>query len=170
MDAYKSRSIWGAWWSLPGETQSRYFSSAEVRFIKRYGARLDQIASMVVEPKNEGEQHFLKVCLRNAMPKNDAERLWLRAQLVCRYEQSIERAARADLAEHENATLRHELTSMQQAVLEAESVTMEMINELKMHRDEIPRRVDICNVRWASPLFSLSASPDRPMFEFRECR
>lgn len=155
VDAYKARSVWGAWWDLEPETRARYFSGAEMRFIQRYGSRLDKIACMVELPSTLAEQHFYDVCMGNATPRNDSERLWLRVQLVCRYDRSIAMAARADALEYELGPLQKEIMALRRDLRGAEACAMDAINELRMHTgDEPGPRPSICNVVHASMRFA----------------
>ena len=153
VDAYKARSVWGAWWSLEPETRVRYFSGAEMRFIQRYGSRLDKIASMVEEPNTAAEQHFYEVCMGTATSRNDSERLWLRVQLVCRYERSIALAARAETLEYELGPLQQENMSLRRDLRDAEKLAMDAINELRMHTGG-PPPLSICNVVHATMRFA----------------
>lgn len=157
VDAYKARSVWGAWWDLPDETRARYFSGAEVRFVQRYGSRLDKIASMVEAPTTAAELHFYEVCVGNATSRNDTERLWLRVQLVCRYERSIALAARAEALEYELGPLQKENMALRRDLRDAELLAMEAIRELKMHTGEAQRpRPSICNVVHATMRFGMA--------------
>lgn len=171
VDEYKSRSMWGRWWSLSADAKSRYFTKDERAWINRYGARLDEIACMAVEPRNDRERQFLAVCLRHELPQTERQRLWLRAQMVCRYEDSLERAARTDLAEHRNAAMRGELQQLRIDLRAAEHEAMQIVTELRMLRgDDGPevRRAD-ANATWVTPRFRSSATGEPVARPYRPC-
>ena len=148
----------------------RYFTSDERKFLRRYGAKLDDIACMRVTPANDDELHFLQECQRQSEPRTARERLWLYVQLVCRYERSLQRAARTDLAEHDTEVLRIENRRLQIDLTTLEREYMDILRELKMERGEEALKRPICNVVWASPRFRMrTASPDWTMFAFGEC-
>ena len=120
VDAYNARSIWGAWRKLSAETRARNFNADEITWIRRYGARLDEIACMRVAPRNERERQFLLVCVGDCLPTTDRERLWIRAQIVCRYEGSVERASRCLRAEEAAAALAAECARLRRDLRECE--------------------------------------------------
>ena len=80
VDEYKARSVWSAWWALDETLRRRYFTRDERAFITRYGARLDELASYRDGPRNEKEEHFLRVCGGEEEPESPRERLWLLVQ------------------------------------------------------------------------------------------
>ena len=47
----------------------------ERKFIRRYGARLDELACMRSLPSNDDEQHFLWVCMGQTEPRSRTDRL-----------------------------------------------------------------------------------------------
>lgn len=170
VDAYKADSVWGSWWTLAEATRRRYFTADERKFIRRYGAKLDEIACMRANPVNDDELHFLQVCQRQAEPRTARERLWLYVQLVCRYERSLQRAARTDLVEYENDALRIENRALRADMTALEREYMEILSELKMHRGEEVLKRPVCNVVWMTDRFRMrAASPDWTMFAYREC-
>ena len=77
VDAYKAASIWEAWWTLEKSTRRRYFTAAERKFMRRYGAKLDELSCQRVNPRNDDDHHLVLVCLGQAEPRSDLERLWL---------------------------------------------------------------------------------------------
>ncbi len=172
VDAYKAASVWGAWWSLEPEIRARFFNADEQRWIRRYGARLDSIACMIEQPRNDAEKHFFTVCQGDAMPRNDRERLWLRVQVVCRYQRALERAARTDLAEHQVSALAAEVATMRWIVKDCEEVAAEVLEELAVERGEeyAMRRRSVANVRYATSLFERDeplVGPPTVRFMFR---
>jgi uncharacterized protein YifE (UPF0438 family) len=156
VDEYKARSIWGLWWALGEETRQRFFNDDERKWIRTHGAKLDEIACLVRVPSGDKEGHFLQVCLGHAPPRNERERLWLRAQLVCRHHLIADRAARADLAEHRAAAGAAENAQLRRDLREAESVAMECIEEVRMltGRNWTPPKRSWCNVDWVTPRFA----------------
>ncbi len=151
VDEYKARSAWGAWWSLSEPVRRRYFTHDERLFVTRYGARLDELACMRVVPRNDAERHFVQVCIGELEPSGDRERLWLRVQLVCRYERSVTRAAEADLARHDAAALRAENRALKAQVDHLEGYVHQLFNELR-HYTGTPS-FPTCNVVHASLQF-----------------
>ena len=136
VDAYKARSMWGAWRGLKHEVRDRYFNADEIAWITRYGSRLDQIACMVAVPRNEREKHFLGVCSRHYGPINDRERLWLRAQMVVRFEGALERSARCDQAEELAAGLAARCQQLAADLKDAEEVGAEFLPQIWMMQGE----------------------------------
>ncbi len=110
---------------------------------------------MVELPRSDAEKHFLAVCNGDVVPRTDRERLWLRVQVVCRYEQALQRAARTDLAEHQAAALAAEVAAMRWLVQDAEEMAAELLEEIAVTRGEAYalRRRSIENVRYATSLF-----------------
>lgn len=151
VDEYKARSVWGAWWSLAEPVRRRWFTFDERLFVARYGARLDELACMRVVPRNDAERHFVQVCIGEVEPSNDRERLWLRVQMVCRFERSIVRAAEADLARHDAAALRAENRALKAHVDHLERHVIELFDELR-HYTGVPS-FPTCNVVHASLQF-----------------
>ena len=170
VDEYKARSVWGRWWSLSEEVRRRYFTADERKFMRRYGARLDELASLAVAPRNADEEHFLEVCARRAEPRNARERLWLIVRLVCLFEESLDRAARTDVAEHQAAALYAENRSLRRELRENERDYMEILGHLQMIRGDDGPPKAIGNVSCMTPLFRLSTSLDRPMFAYLTCQ
>ena len=134
VDAYKAASVWAIWWDLSEATRRRYFTTEERKFIRRYGAKLDEIASMRTEPANDDERHFLQVCMGHEEPRHANERLWLYVRMVCRYEGALERATRADLTEFENNAPRIEIRTLKADRIAREREYMEFLSELRMER------------------------------------
>ena len=155
VDAYKAASIWGAWWTLEESTRRRYFTADEHKFMRRYGAKLDELSCQRTNPRNEDEHHFVLVCLGQAEPRSDRERLWLYAQMVCRYERSLLRAARTDLVEYENAALRIENRSLRVDLQTLEREYMELLSEWRVATGEQQPRQPVCNVVWMTSAFNL---------------
>ena len=154
VDEYKARSVWSAWWSLDEKLRRRYFTKEERAFITRYGARLDELACLRDNPRTEKEVHFVKVCIGDEEPDSPRERLWLLVQLVCRYQRSVDRAARADLAEHDAFALRAENNALKAKIDHFERHVVTLTRELKAAMAERPQ--SICNVVYASLLFRRS--------------
>ena len=148
VDEYKARSIWGKWWSLSEETRRRYCNDDERRWIRRYGAKLDEIACLISALRTERKKHFLEVCEGRADPSNERERLWLRVQIICRFPEVAERSARADLAEHRNAALEAEILQLRRDLRDSESCVMEILEEPRMNGGHFDtrRRRSVCNV------------------------
>ena len=136
VDQYKARSIWGAWRGLRQEIRELYFNADEIAWITRYGSRLDQIACMVAVPRNEREKHFLGVCLRHHGPTNDRERLWVRVQMVVRFEGVLERSARCDQAEEIAAGLAARCRQLEADLKDAEEVGVEFLPQIWMMQRE----------------------------------
>jgi uncharacterized protein YifE (UPF0438 family) len=151
VDEYKARSVWGMWWSLDEKLRRRYFTREERAFITRYGARLDELACHRDNPRNDKEQHFLQVCVGTAEPESPRERLWLLVQLVCRYQRSVDRAARADLAEHDAFALRSENTALKAKNDHLEAYSYRLGRELENATAERPPSA--CNVEHATLRF-----------------
>lgn len=136
IDEYKARSIWGLWRGLKQEIRDRYFNADEIGWINRYGSRLDQIACMVVEPRNAREKHFLGVCLKHQGPASDRERLWLRTQMVVRFEGALARSARCDKAEQVAAALSARCQQMEVDLQECERSRVEFMPQVWMLQAE----------------------------------
>ena len=151
VDEYKARSVWGAWWKLDEKVRRRYFTQDERDFITRYGARLDEIACFRTNPSNDDEAHFLRVCVGEDEPRTPRERLWLVVHLVCRYERSANRAARADLAEHDASALRAENRAVKAKTDHLERHLATLAKDLRVATGDEPPSIH--NVRWASFLF-----------------
>jgi uncharacterized protein YifE (UPF0438 family) len=155
---------------LSEATRRRYFTADERKFIRCYGAKLDEIACMRASPANDDELHLLQVCQRQAEPRNPRERLWLYAQLVCRYERSLQRAARTDLVEYENDALRIENRALRSDLKSLERVYMEVLTELKMERGQETLKRPIGNLVWMTHRFHMSTpSPNWTMFAYGQC-
>ncbi len=151
VDAYKAASVWGAWWQLDEAIRRRYFTRRERDFVTRWGAHMDELACLRTNPATDAEHHFVQVCLGHEEPKTIRERLWLFVQLVCRYDRSLTRAARADLAEHDAAALRAENRALKAKSDHLERYVVQLGRELRAATGEANPR--ICNVQWVSPLF-----------------
>ena len=95
---------------------------------------------MRTEPGNDDERHFLQVCMGHEEPRHANERLWLYVRMVCRYEGALERAARADLAEFENAALRIKVRTLKADRTALEREYMEILSMLRMERGELLKR------------------------------
>ena len=78
---------------------------------------------MRADPLNERERQFLSVCMGQQSPTSDRERVWLRAQMVCRYEGSVERASRCSRAEESAAALAAECAQLRRDLRECELET-----------------------------------------------
>ena len=150
VDEYKSRSVWSAWWSLDEKLRRRYFTRDERAFITRYGARLDELACFRSNPGNDKEAHFLAVC-SGEEPTSPRERLWLLVQLVCRYQRVVDRAARADLAEHDAYALRAENRALKAKNDHLERYAYGLAKRVARMDEERPP--PICNVLWMTPRF-----------------
>lgn len=138
-------------------------------FIRRYGARLDELARIRALPSNDDEQHFLTVCMGHAEPRSDRERLWLYAQMVCRYEKSLQRAARTDLVEHENDALRIENRRLRGDLAASERVQGDSrrAEDVSRRRGAHASRMQRCV---GDARFSMrERSPEWTMFECRKC-
>ena len=149
VDQYKARSIWGAWRGQKQEVRDRYFNADEIAWITRYGSRLDQIACMAVEPRNERERRFLGVCLRHHGPINDRERLWLRAQMVVRFEGALARSARCDRAEELAAALTARCKQLATDLSDAEAESAAFLPSVWMMQaetEQATRRLALRNV------------------------
>ena len=151
VDEYKARSVWPAWWALDEALRRRYFTRDERAFITRYGGRLDELASYRDGPRNEKEEHFLRVCGGEAEPDSPRERLWLLVQLVCRFQRAVDRAARADLAEHDAFALRAENAALKAKIDHLERYALRLQRERGAAAAENP---SVCNVVWATGLFA----------------
>ncbi len=151
VDAYKSRSVWSTWWSLDEKLRRRYFTRDERAFITRYGARLDELACFRSNPRNEKEQHFLRVCSGEEEPSSPRERLWLLVQIVCRYQRAVDRAARADLAEQDAFSLRAENRALKAKNDHLERYAHGLASRLA--RMDEARPAPVCNVVWMTPRF-----------------
>ena len=151
VDEYKARSVWGRWWSLDPRVRRRYFTREERAFVTRYGARLDAIATHRVEPRTDRERHFLKVCIGEEEPESPRERLWLLVQLVCRFEHVVNRAAKADLAEHDAFALRYENDAMKAKLDRMERHAYGLQRQVQRLEDDLERSV--CNVVWMTGRF-----------------
>jgi len=152
VDEYKARSVWGAWWSLPEATRRRFFTADERKLITRYGARLDELACLRDNPRDDSEKHFIDVCVTTGTePRSAIERLWLLVQVVCRYQRSVERAARADMAEHDAVALWAENRALKAQNDHLELFTVRLQRELKELRGDAPR--SLCNVDYVTPHF-----------------
>ena len=166
VDEYKARSVWGTWWALGDEMRDRFFSREEQRWIRRYGARLDAIACMVDAPRSDAEKQFQRTC-QGAAPRTDRERLWLRVQVVCRYQVAVDRAARLAMAEHLAEARGAEVASLVRINREAEEVAMELLEEVRRlggDEDALHRR-SIRNVEWTTCRFRLAPRADAPRFD-----
>lgn len=86
--------------------RTRYFGPDELGWLRRYGARVDRLANLAAEPRNYCEKHFVRVCVGHEEPTTPRERLWLLMQVVCRYVEAADRAARTDVLEEEAVALR----------------------------------------------------------------
>ncbi len=169
VDAYKARSVWGRWWALEGGLRDRLFTPEEVQWVKRYGRKLDQLSSFAREPANDRERHFVAVCRGDAQPTTDRERLWLRVRVVCRYEASLERATRCDVAEHHAATWAHENLQLRRDVRRLEQERDLLYEELQVY-EQNPRALQqrsIRNIDDVTPLFveaidGADPAPPRP--------
>lgn len=151
VDEYKARSVWGAWWKLDEKLRRRYFTREERAFITRYGARLDELACHRTNPTNEKEQHFLRVCVGEDEPATPNERLWLLVQIVCRYQRAVDRAARADLAEHDAFALRAENNALKAQNDHLERHCVSLWRQLE--QATAGRPASICNVVYATLRF-----------------
>lgn len=155
VDEYKARSVWVAWWALDEAVRRRYFTKDERAFITRYGSRLDELATHRDGPKNEKEQHFVRVCMGDTEASTDRERLWLFVQLVCRFDSAASRSARADLAEHDAFALRAENRKLKSKNDHLESYIGALQRGERQLEDQ-PVDQMICNVVWATSLFELN--------------
>ena len=168
VDQYKAGSIWGAWRGLKQEVCDRYFNADEIAWITRYGSRLDQIACMVAVPRNERERQFLLVCMGNEWPTSDRERLWLRAQMVCRYEGCVERASRCSRAEETAGALAAECTQLRRDLREYELETSAAIARAMVDEGNqawrLSQRLALMNVRKVD-----GWSPNPVMLPLRYC-
>ncbi len=156
VDAYKARSVWGRWWALDPGVRSRLFSDEEIRWVKRFGRKLDALASLASEPETDGERHFVAVCQGSAAPTTDRERLWLRVRVVCKYEASMERASRCDLSEHRAATLEREIRQLRRDLRRTEQERDLLLEEQQLRAGDAGAllRRSIQNVDYATPLFA----------------
>ena len=100
-DSYVALSRWRTFRKLDASIRTRYFGPDELAWLSRYGTRLDRLATLAAEPRNDREKHFVRVCLGHEEPTSPRERLWLLMQVMCRYEEAAERAARTDVLEEE---------------------------------------------------------------------
>ena len=173
VDEYKARSVWSTWWALDEKLRRRYFTSDERAFVTRYGARLDEIACHRDDPRTEKEQHFLRVCVGDEEPTSPRERLWLLVQLVCRFQRAVDRAARADLAEHDAFALRAENDALKAKIDHLERYVVSLSSTLRAQADGVPK-TGLDNVRWASlvvkgaevcgpPAMRFAIRPGRPV-------
>ena len=175
VDQYKAQSIWGGWRGLVAATRSRYFNVDEIAWLNRYGSRLDQLACLTVDPRNEREKAFVKICLGHAAPTTDRHRLWLRAQMVVRYESSLERAALCGAAEQERDAILAKCRQLEGEVREWQMQYHGSWAEAEMRfngrwEELVNRRRGLANV---SPVLLWSPaprSPDQAMFDFRMCQ
>jgi uncharacterized protein YifE (UPF0438 family) len=155
VDAYKARSVWGRWWSLAAELRARLFTQAEIKWIRKHGARLDELACGARVPETDAQQHFVSVCNGDAAPTTREERLWLRVRVATHYAASLERARRCDIAEHRAAVAEAENEDLRRALREVESYAMELVREVRLLGGEPDaiRRQSLQNVEWSTPLF-----------------
>lgn len=154
VDEYKARSVWGRWWQLDAEWKARLFSQEEMRWIRRYGAKLDELANGARVPRTEAERHFVQVAMGGQMPRNDRERLWVRVQIACRYEESVKKALLCQEAMEVAVGLEAEARALRSEMREYEMLILEMQSDLRMQEgdlEEARRRARlelIRNVRW----------------------
>ena len=92
---------------------------------------------------------IVRVCNGESTPSNAKQRLWLLGQLVCRYQRSVDRAARATLAEHDAFAPRAE-----NEALKAKNDLLEqhcVIPWRQLEQTTADRPPSICNVVNMSP-------------------
>ncbi len=104
-----------------------------------------------LEPANDKEAHFLRVCVGEEEPTSPRERLWLLVQLVCRYQRAVDRAARADLAEQDAFALRAENRALKAKNDHLERYAHGLAKRVQRMDEERPPSV--CNVVWVTPRF-----------------
>lgn len=123
---------------------------------------------MRVEPRNERERQFLLVCIRNALPTSDKERLWLRAQMVCRYEDSLERASRCSQAEEAAGAMAAECAQLRRDLRDCEIESGAAIARAVVDEGDrawrLEQRLALMNVRKID-----GWSPNPLMLPFRYC-
>jgi hypothetical protein len=123
---------------------------------------------MRVEPRNERERQFLHVCMGDTLPTSDRERLWLRAQMVCRYEGSVERASRCSRAEEAASVLAAECAQLRRDLRECEiessaAIARAMVDEGN-RAWRLEQRLALMNVSKVE-----GWSPNPVMLPFRYC-
>ena len=172
-DSYVAPSRWRSFRKLDALVRTRYFGPDELAWLSRYGARLDRLATLNVDPRNDREKHFVRVCLGHEQPTNARERLWLLMQVVCRYEEAAARAARTDVLEEEAVALRAFARAAKAKTDHLEAFVLRLSSELR-HASEPPpsTQAPVCNVVWASARFRLVGGGGRdatPTFQARSC-
>lgn len=161
---HKARSVWGRWWQLDGDFKARLFSQDEIRWIRRYGARLDELANLALAPRNEKEEHFVKVAAHGGQPNTERERLWLRVQMACRFEDSIEKAALCMQALDAAAGLDAEARQLRIDMRDAEDQVAELLEALALAGGDpaAKRRRSLSNVVSATMLFPRMGEREGP--------
>lgn len=178
VDQYKARSIWGSWRGMDRAARDRYFNADEIAWLNRYGSRLDQLSCLAVESRNEREKHFIGVCLGHHPSATDRERLWLRAQMVVRYEASLERAALCGEALRERDAVLARCMQLEEDLRQANQDAGGSWAESEMRfkdlwQEALDRRRGLCNVSrvltWPAAAH-VARSPDWRMFTHGVCR
>ena len=172
-DSYVAPSRWRTFRKLDASVRTRYFGPDELGWLSRYGTRLDRLATLAVDPRNEREKHFVRVCLGHEQPTNARERLWLLMQVVCRYEEAAARAARTDVLEEEAVALRAFARAAKAKVDHLEAFALRLSSELRLTTVATqPLPQPVCNVVWASARFRLiggGGGDSAPTFALKYC-
>lgn len=129
VDAYKARSVWGAWWDLEPETRARYFNGAEIRLVQRYGSRMDKIASMVEPPATPAELHCMKSAGATSRRGTRPSACGYACNLSAIRAIDRTRGAGAEALEYELGPLQQENMAPRRDLRDAEAAAMESINE-----------------------------------------
>lgn len=109
------------------------FSQDEIRWIRRYGVRLDELPNGAAAPRTEAERHFVAVAGGGAVPQNDRERLWVRVQIACRYEESIKKATLCQDAMEMAAGLAAETLQLRKDFRELDAYCAELVSDIRWY-------------------------------------
>lgn len=136
--------------------KARLFSQDETRWIRRCGARLDELDNLATTPRNDNEAHFVQVAAHGGQPNTERERLWLRVQVACRFEESIEKAALCTQGLDAAAGLDAEARQLRIDMRDAEHQVAELLEELALAGRDAGalRKRSLCNVAFATMLFA----------------
>lgn len=115
-------------------------------------------------PRNDNEAHFVQVAAHGGLPNTERERLWLRVQMGCRYEESIEKAALCTQALDAAAGLDAEARQLRIDMRDAEHQVVELLEELALAGGDpgALRKRSLCNVTFATALFAQVAEGHAP--------
>lgn len=92
VNEYKSSFVWSTWWQL-NERPAAPPHDDERTPIKRYDARLAELACDWTDPRDGREQHSVRVCFSEEELRSAMERLWLLVSCLPRAENLALKAA-----------------------------------------------------------------------------